>query len=193
MAKITFECDDPTEARAFLDLIEAASDGNGNVLVEEITHTPEARVDLAATGGAVDVHGMTWSEHVHASTKTQNADGSWKAKKGFAEQAKAAVAAHKAAGGNQPAPADLPATGMPAAGGMPAATPEVPPISQDMIEQKLMGMMQRGVLPDDMYGQLLDKHAINRQDPGAVLSTNESLRAALYASCCELEPEAPGA
>ena len=223
MAKITIETDNIEEARAVLDALEtreapaatatpaAASEPTGRSISDE----PENREEPVADDGELDSNGMVWREDLHTSTRTKNADGSWKARKGMAQAAKDAVAAHKAAGGGVTPPADVatPApTGMPAADvatpaptGMPAAGAArvddmPPPVSQAVLEEKIVGMLGRGTLVQDptaaigaaaanTYQGLLDRHQIDRNDPSAVLSTNETLRAAVYAACCEIEPE----
>ena len=218
MAKITIETDDINEARSLLDALEtrdapATTTPVGVPLIQ--THAPDE-----PGAREVDANGMEWSEDLHSGNKATNADGSWKARKGMAQQAKDALAAHKAGGGNITPPAD---TGMPTAdvtGGMPNAgatggmpTADVtgaraedmpPPITQAKLEEKILGMIGRGTLqqdataaigaaPANTYQGLLDRHQISRADPSSVLTTNETLRAQVYASCCEIEPEAPGA
>lgn len=200
MAKITIETDDISEARSLLDALETRTDTPSATPTQAIQTAPEAREDPNVTADAPDLdsNGMSWDAEIHTSTKTMNTDGSWKAARGKAEEAKAAVAAFKAGGGNVTATATtgMP-TGMPAAGGMPGATPAgetrdmAPPVTQAALEEKIIGMMGRGQLAQDKYAELLTKHGIDLSDPSAVLSTNETLRAALYADCCEIEPEAP--
>lgn len=206
MAKITIETDDISEARSLLDALETRGTTTTPATTtptQAIQTTPEARVDpnAAADTPDLDSNGMSWNAEIHTSTKTLNADGSWKAARGKADEAKAAVSAFKAGGGNVTAPETAPAagmpTGMPAAGGMPGAAPAAdtrdmaPPVTQATLEEKIIGMMGRGQLAQDKYAELLTKHGIDLADPSAVLSTNETLRAALYADCCEIEPEAP--
>ena len=202
MAQITIATDDIGEARMLLDALD---DRSG-------TPAPAPTGDVVSTSGdgadqvddnEVDSNGMKWNADIHTSTRAQNADGSWKARKGKAQEAKDAVAAFKASGGNVEPPADVPTQepAMPAAGGMPAAQRDMPPpISQAMLEEKIIGMINRGTLLQDpeaaigaaaanTYQGLLDAHQVSRDDPTSVLSTNETLRAAIYAACCQIEPE----
>lgn len=222
MAKILFETEDPAEARALLGVLEErGSVAPSSTPEPTATSTPAATTEERAEAPAdaeLDVHGMAWNEEIHASTKAKNADGSWKARKGQAEAAKNAIAAHKAAGGNVTPPADLPeadatpatngmpaaASGMPAAGGMPTAGARAeedmpPPVSLAQVEEKIVGMLGRGTLVNQgdaplngaqrgTYQELLDRFQIDRADPSGVLTNNETLRAQVMAACLELEP-----
>lgn len=208
MAKITIETDDIAEARSLLDALEARSappppfKPAGRAITDSPeTREPEPEPEEQTTGGDadLDVHGMAWDEDLHASDRSQNKDGSWKVRKGKADEAKAAIAAHKAAGGNVTPPADLPASGggLPGAaaapsGGLPGAKAAdmPPPISQAKLEEKIVGMMNRGNLSGEAYTALLTRHNVDLSNPTAATSTNESLRAALYADCLTIEPEA---
>lgn len=203
--KITFEYDDPKEARAHFDMI------TGDVKSAPVTEAPAAspapaattetkEAEAPATVDGVDVHGMPHDPSIHQKDGAKKADGSWKAAKGKADEAKAALDAFRAAGGNvtPPETSTAPATGgmpsgMPAAGGMPSAqkAADMPaPVSQAKVEEKIIGMFQRGTLDNDKYVELLTKHGINLEDPSSSLQTNESLRAALFGDCCAIEPEA---
>lgn len=208
MAKVTFECDDAAEARAFLDMMETRDNGGVTFVAGAVTQDPDPAISTQPENrvnpGQLDVHGMPWNEAYHSTARTINADGSYKALKGKATECKAAVAAFKAAGGNQPAPAadtftvqtgipaSLPGATAPAAGLPGAIRTEdmAPPVSQAQLEEKMIGMINRGLLdPASTYGELLDRHGVDRGDPAAVLSTNETLRAAVFADCCTIEPE----
>lgn len=210
MAKIIIETDDIAEARSLLDAIETRTGVKPVVGETQEIKTP---VETSETGEPeLDSNGMEWDGNIHTSTKTMNADGSWKAARGKAAEAKKAVEDHKAAGGNETPPETPPTTGMPGAetastsggmptgGGMPGAAPAEqdmsPPVSQEQLEAKCVGMMQRTapgstdpILSHDKYFELLDKHGIDRADPTGVLATNETLRAAFYADLCDIEPE----
>lgn len=222
MAKIIIETEDISEARAVLDAIETRS-AAPVATPEPPTATQETREPDAAPEAApvsddeTDSIGMPYNPAYHTTTKTKNADGTWKALRGHADEAKAAAAAFKAAGGNVAPPADLPAPtadvqtplepvagGIPMGAAMPTAAPAAPAVDQAKIEEKIGGMITRGKLVNDVAGNhevgnapegtfqnLLDRFGIDRVDPVTALANDDGLRAQVYAACCEIEPEAP--
>lgn len=132
-----------------------------------------------------DADGLPYDPEIHATPKSQTAEGLWRSKRGKSKEADAARAAFKAAGGVM-TPAVMP-TAAPIMPGMPiarAATPE--PITMEKLIDKTTGMITRGKVTSDdvvrLYGE------IGLTDPGA-LETNESMRAALYANLAEIEPD----
>lgn len=156
---------------------------------------------------ALDGDGMPYDESVHSDPPSFTSDGLWRAKRGKAEEAKAARAAFKARGGAVAAPADLPAAapiaaptvapagmpGMPVAAAAPTALPvDAPePISLDRVIEKITGMINRGTLGEQTLAGLYAKHS-GVADPAAsfnVFNTNESARAHLFADLCNIEPE----
>jgi hypothetical protein len=155
--------------------------------------------------GAVDGHGVIWDARYHASTKTTNADGSWKAKRGMSDQEKADAAAY-AEGCKNPTP--VPATGSladdasipaflqkdasavaaaaappapPAAPAMPAA-PVVPsPVTYDELLAKF-GEVDK----DKVMANLAAMYAAAGVTDPATLQTNESQRRLLMNELNEL-------
>lgn len=141
---ITIEADSPEELREITDLLS----GRGAEPAETTTAAPAPEVKSAPAGvvvgedgtvtetreddgdAAVDADGMPWNGDYHSDSRAVNADGTWKARRGKSEEAKAARAAFKAGGGNESAPdvseRSTPAedTGLPGAeedGGLPGA------------------------------------------------------------------------
>lgn len=71
--------------------------------------------------GETDSNGLTWDERIHAGTKTKNADGRWKKRKGVDDATITAVEAElRAAAGNAAAPV---VSGAPPASPAPVAIP----------------------------------------------------------------------
>lgn len=86
----------------------------------------------APAGVALDSNGLPWDERIHASTKTQNKDGSWKKLKGVDDATVAAVTAELKQLMGAPAPTvtapSLPPVTAPA---LPAVTaPALPPVQE---------------------------------------------------------------
>lgn len=154
-----------------------------------------APADTPSNDGDVDSDGMPYDDALHSGNRGVNADGTWTARKGMAQQAKDARAAFKAGGGNVGAPevAEEPA-GMPGMPGMPgtktdtlpADAPE--PVSLDQLITKSSGMITRGKIDHDGIGELYKKLEIVDAN---VFATNESLRAAMFTELCAIEPEFP--
>lgn len=191
--KYLFETED--ELRAHL---------GGEIRTVEAPVTPEAQDEPPAAtqesreadaiADYVDADGMPWNEEYHASTKTKNADGTWKARQGKAQAAKDARAAFKAQGGDveAPAAATLPgaeetkaAPSLPGADALPADAPE--PVSWDQMVEKITGMSGRGVLSQEKMMDLYKTHG--GDNPVETLEVNESARAALFADLLKIEPE----
>lgn len=148
---------------------------------------PEMRNDADT-----DSDGMPYDPEVHTETRATNQDGTWKARKGKAAEAKAARAAFKAGGGDAEAPdveerteESVAATGMPGMPGtIPAETPE--PVSMERVIDKANGMMERKVVDQAGIGALYVKAGSTTL---AEYESNETLRAKLFDLMCELEPE----
>lgn len=167
--------------------------------VAEITPTAPPAADPSeitpnAAEPELDVDGMPWDGDYHASTKTKNSDGTWKARQGKAQEAKDARAAFKAQGGTEepPAPSTLPGatkapatSELPGVAALPADAPE--PVSWDRMVEKITGMLSREMLTSEKMMELYSKHG--GENPVEVLETNETARAALFAELCEIEPE----
>ena len=136
-----------------------------------------------------DADGMEWNGDYHSTPKSFTENGLWRSKRGKADEANAARAAFKAAGGVTvpPAPAAMP--GMPVAAA-PAAMPTMaPPVPFERLVGKITGMMQRGVLSAEAIGSLYGEVGATS---GAQFETNETLRAALFTRLCGIEPEPAG-
>ena len=136
-----------------------------------------------------DVDGMPWDAEVHAESRALNDDGTWRAKRGKAEEAKKARAAFKAGGGavEAPEPAKRMMPGLTAADIPGGDEDEDAPVTYDTLYGKTTSMMERGIIDPPAIIGLYKKVGIT--DPN-VLDTNETLRAALYAELCAIEPEA---
>lgn len=134
----------------------------------------------------VDKDGLPYDPEIHATPKSQTADGLWRAKRGKADEANAARDAFKAAGGAVVAPVVTAMPGMPGATAPVTAPRAAEPISYDKLIDKTVGMMQRSKIDADGVMKLYGEVGII--DP-ASLETNESQRAALFGKLCEIEPE----
>lgn len=138
---------------------------------------PEQRSDAD-----VDSDGMPYNPAVHTETRATNADGTWKARRGKADEAKEARAAFKAGGGNEEAPADLPGTTdetptLPGAEALPADAPA--PVSFDEMATKASEALNSGKISQPDLMALYAKHGgVNAVQE---LQTNETARAALVA------------
>ena len=129
---------------------------------------------------------MPWNPDYHSTPKSFTEDGMWRAKRGKADEAKAARAAFKAAGGVVVAPTMpvMPTAAMPV---MPVTAPILPPpVPFERLVQKITGMMQRGKVDGASIATLYAKVGATS---GAQFETNESLRAALFTELCQIEPE----
>ena len=78
---------------------------------------------------------------------------------------------------------------MPGMPGMPADAPE--PISLDAVMDKVKGMLARGSITGEGATGLYKKvcGTANGGEVYKMLQTNETMRAALYAELCAIEPE----
>ena len=135
-----------------------------------------------------DADDLPYNADYHATPKSFTDDGLWRAKRGKADEAKAARAAFKAAGGVVVAAPAMP--GMPTAAvmpTMPVAAPILPPpVPFERLVGKITGMMTRGALSGESIAALYAKVGATS---GAQFETNESLRAALFTELCLIEPE----
>lgn len=104
-------------------------DASGPVTVENVPeHTVVTSVPSPEPVSDVDARGMPWDARIHASTKTQKKDGTWKAKKGVDQALVAQVEAEHMGGSvaNPEQPA-LQASGMVAPGVTPEMVNNTPP------------------------------------------------------------------
>ena len=129
---------------------------------------------------SVDKDGLPWNPEYHSDPKSFNDDGTWRSKRGKAEEAKKARAAFMAKGGAVVAPVmpTMPVAAAPAMPTMPVAAPVLPaPISYDKLITKVTSMMQRGVVDG---GAVVAMYAQAGFPDPTVYETNETARRALY-------------
>jgi len=180
--KYTFESEE--ELRAHLGTETRAApvveDETPAAATIEADATAEQRSDAD-----VDSDGMPYNAVVHTETRATNADGTWKARRGKSDEAKAARAAFKAGGGTEEAPeieveetkaAVMP--GLPGTEALPADAPE--PVSWDMLVEAITSATKSGSITQDALMTLYTQHG--GPDPAAELQTNETARAAMYAA-----------
>lgn len=217
--KIEFDPRDQEQCDAVVKVMDALHSGT-NVTVnvnQTITESPspepvsnissgnEHRID-PADDDAVDVHGMKWNPDYHASTKGQNADGSWKAARGKKDEADAALKAHLAQSKTVPTESTITQQSMPgvteptpapepevSSGGMPGAEMPSPvetvqkepePVDYNTVSTKFINMMQAGAFTD--HQALYDKVGITSPKE---METNETLRANMYALLNAIETD----
>lgn len=193
--KITFDPNNEADVVQVTALLDSL--GLVQSVKAEISTNPENRVDPnnPDDSGEVDSNGMPWNPEIHASTRTKNADGTWKVQRGKADEAKAAVEAFKAQQApseveSQPEPEhnETPAPApqmmdMPGAT-MPAPSPEIPApvITYEQIVERFTKLMEAGKITD--YQVIYNAAGVVNP---ADLQTNESLRAALWAELDKVE------
>jgi len=154
----------------------------------------------------VDSDGMPYDPDLHTETKAVNADGTWKARRGKADEAKAAREAFKAAGADVTPPATVVETtiaptapAMPGSAIKPAATmpwgagaaPAPAPVSFDRVFSKLTGMFEAGKIDSPTALRFYEKSAgtLDAAEAANIYQTNETARASLFKLLCEIEPE----
>lgn len=91
---------------------------------------PTAAAAASAPGVEVDVTGLPWDQRIHGSTKTKNADGTWRQRRGLNDAAlKARVEAELRAAAAAPAAVPMPpAAPVSAVPPPPVGAPAVPPV-----------------------------------------------------------------
>lgn len=206
--QLTYHFENEEELRSHLGGEVRASAPLSPVAALTTTVAAVAPVAEAAPVAAEDVRsatdldgdGMPYDAAVHANPPSMTEDGLWRAKRGKADEAKAARAAFKAKGGNVAAPVGLPTAAvvaptaaLPGMPGMPSALPaDAPePISLDRVIEKITGMLTRNKLSEQVLAGLYQKHS-GVADPAAsfgVFNSNESARANLFGELCTIEPE----
>ena len=189
---VTYEFENEDEMRAHI----GGETRTASVVVasQDVTPAAPAPAEPEVTAER-DGDGMAWNPDYHSTPKSFTEDGMWRSKRGKAEEAKAARAQFKAAGGGMPATIAAPAMpvaapAMPvAAPAMPVAAPAAilpPPVDFGRLVGKITGMMQRGSIGGDSVAALYVKVGATSS---AQFETNESLRAALFTELCQIEPE----
>ena len=139
--------------------------------------------------------GMPYDDAIHASPPSFKSDGTWKVARGKSDEAKAAVVAFKANGGNiePPVVEETKATGgMPGvtvSTGMP--TPPADPVTLEVVMKKWMGMMESGKLSQARATEICVEvtGSEDAQTHYPTFKTNETARAALYAKLNEIEAD----
>ncbi len=191
--KFTIETDDPTIAGKILGMLGGATDPivGDQVRDEPIAAAapaPVATPDTDDNEPLVDSEGMPWDPAVHAETKGVNKDGTWKARKGKAAEAKAARAAWKASGGNVEPPADIeerppvvapaapPVAAMPTPTPVPPAAPSPVPTTEQVVEQ-LTAAFSNGIVTTENLAEIYGNAGItNVADPMPEVEANEEIR-----------------
>jgi len=104
-------------------------------------------------GGAVDVHGRVWDERIHASTRAQNKDGSWRYRKNVAQELIATVETQL---DGKPAitPAAPAVPEAPAAPAVPPAPP-APTVDLGFVMTTVMGGLGAGRYTQARLGEVL--------------------------------------
>lgn len=174
---VTYEFDSEDELRAHFGVDRAAN-------------APSAAPEPTVSADALDADGMPYDGAVHADPPSHTADGRWRAKRGKADEAKAAREAFLAKGGAVTPPADLPpepplaspvaVSGVPGIPGMAALPPSAPePVTIERLYAAISEAMTANPALDmravyQEYAGTTDMAAL-----GNVLNTNESVRAAI--------------
>ena len=194
------------EVRDALDKLTGRADTTTTTVTTAAPSTPAPAPTVEETktapteGGTVDSIGMPYDDDIHASPPSFKSDGTWKVARGKAEEAKTAVAAFKASGGNitppvieQPtAPTNMPVaetksetTGMPGV----APTPPVEIVALDTVMAKWTDLMESGALSAERATEICVKitGSTDAKTHYPTFQTNETARAALYAELNAIE------
>lgn len=197
--KLTYEFEDEAEMRAFIaerDVEPDTSTPTAPAAKPETNEDAPSNED-APTRDGTDADGMPYNEAVHSDPPAFTADGLWRARRGKADEAKAARAAFKAGGGDVTPPADVqtraeePAAAPAAPATAPAApaAPVVeaqPPVTLEAVYGKATEMLESGNIDGAglraLYKETTGVDGSDDEIPtlaGAVLQVNETARAAL--------------
>lgn len=156
--------------------------------------------------GAFDERGVVWDARFHASTKTTNQDGSWKARRGMSDEEKADAAAYESAF-TDPAPTTAPvalvaddttipaflqkdasavaaaavpvAPTVPAMPAMPVVAPTPEPVTYDQLLAEFKAIQADPARADRLMPNLAAMYAAAGVTDPNTLQTNETQRAAL--------------
>lgn len=182
---LTYEFDNEDELRAHL------TDETRAAPVETAAPAPAPAEDATPepTRADVDSDGMPYDAEIHSDPPQFTSDGNWRAKRGKADEAKAARAAFKAGGGDVEAPDVSDAPAMPTTGGgMPGAKASLPadapePVSLDRLIGAINDLISRGAVDEDTLSDLYAKHSgVSAAESFGVFQTNETARANLLAA-----------
>lgn len=143
----------------------------------------------ALTRDDTDGDGMPYNADFHADPPSVTADGLWRAKRGKADEAKAARAAFKAGGGDiTPPQAPAETLTMPGAATLPDDAPE--PVELGRVIEKITGMIKRQSITEGDLAPMYAAHSgVAAEQSFGVFQTNETARANLFSALCEIEPE----
>lgn len=185
---LTYEFESEDELRAHLGA-ETENRAAPAVVVTPVTDEADADVDTdGPTRNDTDADGMPYDEEIHSDPPQFTADGLWRARRGKADEAKAARAAFKAGGGDFEGPAELPGMELPGLElpGLPASAPE--PVSLDRMIEKINVMLTRNLIDSPTLESLYEKHSgVSAKEAFGVFQTNETARANLVAALVTIE------
>lgn len=180
---LTYEFDSEDELRAHLaDETRAAVERQPEQSAAAPTPTPTPAPEPDQTRDSVDADGMPYDDTIHSDPPQFTADGLWRAKRGKADEAKAARAAFKAKGGNVEPPTAAAPSAMP--GAMPSSLPEdaPEPVSLDRLIEKINVLITRKAVDEATLTELYAKHSgVSAAESFGVFQTNETARANLFA------------
>ncbi len=145
---ITINCENPEEARSILNKLE-------NRAAPASTPTKQDYSNLT------DSEGMPFNPEVHTAPDNFNKDGTWRAIRGKGEEAKAARAAWKAAGGNvtpPPVSQTPPPPGVQTAPGVEVKTEAPPPLLPQQTEPPTLAEVMSKVK------SVIDQELISNED-----------------------------
>lgn len=198
---LTIESDDAEEIRDAAEKLTgraapspAATKGVDTTSAKPAPEKTKADPDDAA----FDSDGMPFDAAVHATSRAVNADGTWKAQRGKAEEAKAARAAFKASGGGIDAPADVEENEAPGLPGTKKTAPALPgaekippatPVTFEDFVAKATAVLEGGKADNEAVLQVY-RDATGQSDTNEAaktLQTNESMRRKAVDLLTELE------
>lgn len=192
---VTYSFENEEEMRSWLNR-------SANAPVAESADTDDDEPTRAETPGAdeptrddTDADGMPYDESVHSDPPSFTADGLWRARRGKADEAKAARAAFKAGGGNEEPPADIqtrtadiPGMAMPGATA-PVAETAAPVTLEDAMAKAAAALADGKIDRGQLIGIYKQTTGVDDADPDAVAraayavyQVNETARANLVAA-----------
>lgn len=202
---LTIEADNPEELREVTEKLTGRADTPSAVTepTPTITETPvveETKSD--DTEPQVDVDGMPYDPEIHSTPASTKADGTWKVRKGKADEAKAAQQAFKAQGGNitppvieetREVPTGLPQAETKAAPSLPGSEniPVNEPVNIETLFEKATELFQAQSIDANGLGDIYEKHVGTRDAAKAteLFGTNETARANAYADLVAIETD----
>lgn len=178
--QITF---DPNNTKDVTDVMKLLGETAAPVEVAVVTganireHLADTPVEVAveittdyqdAAGVELDKNGTPWIEAVHATTKSKNADGTWRSKRGADKSVVAAVEteARITIGETPPAPEMAPVV---------VETAE-PPVTMEELIGRYVDKLEAGLIDAPGFTALYDIYGTDKVD----LNTNETARRKIY-------------